>query len=117
MDKENEGQQSTEMSKIMLHTTDGKDPIDSKLAIPFPAMEKAEEIIAKMEAKEKALIEREAALDAKLKAIDRAQAESRIMGHGQMRIDQSEDEKADESARKLLKGTGMEDLLFPRKRK
>lgn len=76
--------------------------------ISFPAMEKAEELLKKLEEKEKQLLERELKLDAKLKEIDKAAAEAKISGFGQMRAEKSEEEKAIEAANKLVQGTGLD---------
>ncbi len=83
----------------------------------FPALKKAEEMLKKLEERENLIKDREAELDKKFRQMDQAAAEARLSGYGQIRAEKSADEIADENARNVIKGTGMEDWIFPQKKK
>jgi hypothetical protein len=79
----------------------------------FSALEKATELLNKLEAKEKEITEREAALDKKLKEMDLRAAEAKIAGFGAMKPEPNKELEAEKSARGLIKGTGFEQYLPP----
>lgn len=83
--------------------------------IKFPALQKAEEMLKRMEEKEIQLKEREKALEAKIKEFDRAAAEMKMGGFARMRQEPTEEQKAIEEAKNLIRGTGFEEMAFPTK--
>lgn len=85
---------------------------DGQLAQPaelkFPALEKAEQMLTKLEEKEKLLAEREQALDKKLKQFDAFATEARISGFSVMKQEQPKDVQVKLAAKNMFKGTGLD---------
>jgi len=86
-------------------------PADENRQANLPILLKAEELLAKLDAKEKAINEKEMLLDKKIKQLDQAAAEAKLSGYGVYKQEPSEEEKAEKDARKLIEGTGFERYL------
>lgn len=106
---DNETQQK-ETEKQTEETTE--EQTEEKEEKNLPAIKKAEEILQKIEDRGKALEEKEKALDLKIQEFDKAAAEAKMGGFGQVH-QPTEEEKEIEGAKNLLKGTGFEKMAFP----
>ena len=76
-------------------------------------MAKAEEILNKLDEKEKSLVEREKALDEKIGIFDKKMSEAKLGGFGQARIEQTVEEKEIEESKQLFTDTGLDPFEEP----
>lgn len=95
--------------------TEEKTEIDKKPNLE--ALNKMDELLAKLEEKEKILLEKETAIDKRLKEFEAKEMEIRKQGSGYMRVEKSAEEKAEDSAFALIAGTGLEKYAFPNRKK
>jgi len=76
--------------------------------LAMPNLEKAVELLGKLEEKEKMLLDREAALDKKIKQFDTIAAEARVSGFAVVRQEEPKNIQRMRAAKNMFKGTGLD---------
>ena len=84
-----------------------KEKKDAEDANKFPAMKRAEDLMQKMDEKEKLLLEKEEKLNEQMDSFDKKVAETKLSGFGSARIEKSDEEKAIDEASKIFADTGL----------